>query len=66
MSYNEKQYDEAINKLESKINEVIRFYLTLPLLLPSFDYSDIHFIVTKLELLKKEALTLILKNFQNQ
>jgi len=65
-SYNEIDYDEALLQNEKKFNELTRYFLTLPLIIPNFDYSDIHIIVSKIEQLKQESESLILSNFQNQ
>ena len=59
------EHDKALHQLEKYFESLSRWYLTLPLILPDFPYSDINFAITKLEQLKKETERAILKDYKD-
>ena len=64
--YDEKNYDKALHESNEKFNQLIRFFLSINLLIPTMDYSDVNEMVIKLEQLKAESEHLVLKEFQSQ
>ena len=62
---NQKNFDRALHESNEKFNQLIRFYLSINLLIP-LDYSDLNEMVIKLEQLKSQSELLILKYFKEQ
>ena len=58
------EHDKALHQLDKYFEHLARWYLTLPLTLPAFPYSEINFAITKLEQLRKETERAILSDYK--
>lgn len=65
-NYDEKNFDKALQEANEKFNQLIRFFLSINLLIPTMNYSDINEIVIKLEQLKSHSESTILNRFKEQ
>ena len=59
------EHDKALHEFEKHINKLQRWFVILPLTLPSFDYSEINLALAKLDQLKKETELAILNDYKN-